>query len=60
MISDLVTGLANVIAPGLSDVQTEAAAAQQQLTLAFQVLIAEGAVACILLLAIVFVLTRKS
>lgn len=55
----ILQSIAGIIAPQLSGVQQQATEAEQQLTLAFQVLIAEGAIACLLLLAIFFVLTKK-
>jgi hypothetical protein len=52
---DFITKL---LAPNLADVKTQAAAASDQLTLAFEALIVEGAIACGLL-AVLVVLQLK-
>jgi hypothetical protein len=59
MAMTLLQSIAGIVAPGLSDVQEQATEAQQQLTLAFQVLIAEGAICILILAAIFFVASRK-
>lgn len=54
----LLDNLANALVPGLADVKAQAAAGADQLSLAFEVLIVEGAIACGLL-AVLVVLELK-
>jgi hypothetical protein len=54
-----LSGITSLIAPNFADVKAQASAASDQLTLAFEVLIAEGAIACALLTVLVLLQLKK-
>ena len=58
VLQDIAGGITAVIAPDLQNVETQAAAASQQLQLAFEVIIAEGAVIAALLILQLYLIYR--
>lgn len=59
VLQDIASGITAVVAPDLQNVEAQAQQASQQLQLAFEVIIAEGAIIAALMLLQIWVLTRK-
>lgn len=58
ILQDLAGGITAVIAPDLQNVETQAAAASQQLQLAFEAIIAEGAIIVALMVLQLYLIYR--
>lgn len=59
-LQSFASGLTGLIAPDLQSAEQQAQLAAQQLQLAFEVIIAEGAIIAGLLLLQVYLMTRKA
>lgn len=58
VLQDIASGITSIVAPDLQNVEAQAAQASQQLQMAFEVIIAEGAIIAALMLIQVWLLVR--